>query len=60
MSDAGSGDTPKKYTDDELDRMSRDDLVKLGTNLDGVDVAFRKDRWAVKGTKAEKRAERSV
>jgi len=40
MSDAGQhgGDTPKKYTDEELDAMSRDDLVKLGTNLDGVDV----------------------
>lgn len=60
MSDAGSGGTPKKYTDDELDRMSRDELVELGTNLDGVDVAFQKDRWAVEGTKAEKRAERSV
>src|SRR6185503_14711046 len=51
---AAAGDTPKKYTDDELDRMSRDELVELGTNLDGVDVAFRRDRWAVEGTKAEK------
>lgn len=60
MSDANNGGTPKKYTDEELDRMSRDELVELGTNLDGVDVAFQRDRWAVKGTKAEKRAERSV
>lgn len=47
MSDAGQhgGDTPKKYTDEELDAMSRDDLVKLGTNLDGVDVVYRRDRW---------------
>ncbi|AOW94733.1 menaquinol-cytochrome C reductase [Rhodococcus sp. WMMA185] len=62
MSDAGQSDgaTPKKYTDEELENLSRDELVEHGTNLDGVDVAFRRDRWAVEGTKAEKRAERSV
>ncbi|TXG91432.1 ubiquinol-cytochrome c reductase iron-sulfur subunit [Rhodococcus rhodnii] len=74
MSDAGrhgSGETPesadgnaspidRKYTKDELDAMSRDELVTLGTNLDGVDIAYRRDRWAVEGTKAEKRAERAV
>ncbi|WP_206071596.1 ubiquinol-cytochrome c reductase iron-sulfur subunit [Antrihabitans stalactiti] len=51
---------PKKYTSAELENMSKDELFELGTNLDGVDVAFRRDRWAVKGTRAEKRAERSV
>ncbi|MFD4368851.1 ubiquinol-cytochrome c reductase iron-sulfur subunit [Rhodococcus sp. NPDC058521] len=62
MSDAGhsGGATPKKYTDEELENLSRDELVELGTNLDGVDVAYRRDRWAVEGTKAEKRAERAV
>jgi ubiquinol-cytochrome c reductase iron-sulfur subunit len=56
-----AGDTPKKdYTDEELDAMSRDDLVKLGTELDGVDIAFRRNRWVVEGTRAEKRAERHV
>lgn len=62
MSDAGQqgGDTPKKYTDEELEAMTRDELVTLGTNLDGVDVVYRRDRWAVEGTKAEKRAERNV
>ncbi|WP_068275997.1 ubiquinol-cytochrome c reductase iron-sulfur subunit [Aldersonia kunmingensis] len=55
------GDTPKKdYTDAELDAMSRDELVELGTELDGVDIAFRRNRWAVEGTRAEKRAERHV
>ena len=66
--EAGRKDAPgtegvnadKKYTDEELAALSRDDLVKLGTNLDGVDVAFRRNRWAVEGTRAEKRAERSV
>ncbi|NLU82880.1 ubiquinol-cytochrome c reductase iron-sulfur subunit [Rhodococcus sp. HNM0569] len=62
MSDAGlpGGDAPKKYTDDELDRMSQEELVELGTNLDGVDIAYRRNRWEVPGTKAEKRAERNV
>ncbi|MCK0092938.1 ubiquinol-cytochrome c reductase iron-sulfur subunit [Rhodococcus sp. HNM0563] len=55
-----SGDTPNKHSIENLDQMSRDDLVELGTNLDGVDVAFRKDRWPVEGTRAEKRAERNV
>ncbi|MDI9898053.1 MULTISPECIES: cytochrome bc1 complex Rieske iron-sulfur subunit [Nocardiaceae] len=70
MSDGDSGrkdtantsgvDADKKYTDEELGALSRDQLVELGTNLDGVDVAFRRNRWAVAGTRAEKRAERSV
>ena len=70
MSDGDSGrkdaantsgvDADKKYTDEELGALSRDQLVELGTNLDGVDVAFRRNRWAVEGTRAEKRAERSV
>ncbi|MFF0490687.1 cytochrome bc1 complex Rieske iron-sulfur subunit [Nocardia sp. NPDC003482] len=47
-------------TDDELDAMSRDELVKLGTELDGVDVAYRAPRWPIPGTRAEKRAERQV
>jgi ubiquinol-cytochrome c reductase iron-sulfur subunit len=55
-----SGDTPNKHSIENLDQMSRDDLVELGTNLDGVDVVFRKDRWPVEGTRAEKRAERNV
>ncbi|WP_371829501.1 cytochrome bc1 complex Rieske iron-sulfur subunit [Rhodococcoides yunnanense] len=75
MSDADSGrtdsghadstkvdkvDVNKKYTDEELAGMTRDQLVELGTNLDHVDVAYRRDRWAVTGTRAEKRAERNV
>jgi ubiquinol-cytochrome c reductase iron-sulfur subunit len=55
-----SGDMPNKHSIENLDQMSRDDLVELGTNLDGVDVVFRKDRWPVEGTRAEKRAERNV
>ncbi|MFG1797943.1 ubiquinol-cytochrome c reductase iron-sulfur subunit [Nocardia sp. NPDC049149] len=47
-------------TEAELDAMSRDELVKLGTERDGVDVAYRRERFPVPGTRAEKRAERAV
>jgi ubiquinol-cytochrome c reductase iron-sulfur subunit len=47
-------------TDEQLDAMSRDQLVELGTKLDGVDVVYRAPRWPVPGTRAEKRAERQV
>jgi ubiquinol-cytochrome c reductase iron-sulfur subunit len=40
--------------------LSRDELVKLGTELDGVEVLYKETRWPVEGTKAEKRAERGV
>lgn len=56
------GDNPsgEDFTDEQLDAMSRDELVALGTKLDGVDVAYRAPRWPIPGTKAEKRAERQV
>lgn len=54
------GDNPTEPTEEQLDAMSRDELVKLGTELDGVDVAYRAPRWPVEGTRAEKRAERRV
>jgi len=47
-------------TDAELAEMSRDDLVTLGGKIDGVETVFKEARWPVEGTKAEKRAERSV
>jgi ubiquinol-cytochrome c reductase iron-sulfur subunit len=47
-------------TSTEMDGMSRDELVKLGTERDHVDVAYRRERWPIPGTKAEKRAEREV
>ncbi|GAA4817996.1 ubiquinol-cytochrome c reductase iron-sulfur subunit [Tomitella cavernea] len=53
-------DTNRDYTDEELAQMSQDELVKLGTNLDGVDVAYHRKRFPIPGTKAEKRAERTV
>ncbi|OHT86586.1 cytochrome bc1 complex Rieske iron-sulfur subunit [Mycobacteroides saopaulense] len=57
MSDA---DKPEIPSDEQLASMSRDELVKLGTNLDGVEIVYREPRWPVEGTKAEKRAERQI
>ena len=45
---------------DELDQMTNDELVKLGTNLDGVEIIHRGERFPEPGTKAEKRAERQI
>jgi ubiquinol-cytochrome c reductase iron-sulfur subunit len=47
-------------TDEQLAAMSREELLELGGKLDGVDIVFKEPRWPVEGTKAEKRAERSV
>ncbi|UQS26462.1 ubiquinol-cytochrome c reductase iron-sulfur subunit [Amycolatopsis thermalba] len=44
----------------ELAEMDRDQLVELGTKLDGVELVDYPDPWPVKGTRAEKRAERVV
>jgi ubiquinol-cytochrome c reductase iron-sulfur subunit len=51
---------PGMPTDEQLAKMSRDELVALGGRIDGVETVFKDDRWPVPGTKAEKRAERAV
>lgn len=48
------------YTEDELKTMSDEDLARLGTELDGVTVAYRKERFPVEGDPAEKRAARWI
>lgn len=53
-------DKPEIPSAEQLASMSRDELVKLGTNLDGVEIVYREPRWPVEGTKAEKRAERQI
>jgi ubiquinol-cytochrome c reductase iron-sulfur subunit len=55
-----SSNTPDLPSDEELAEMSRDDLVKLGAKLDGVEIVEYPDPWPVPGTRAEKRAERAV
>ena len=56
----GQKGVPGEPSDAELASMSREQLVELGGKLDGVETVFREDRWPVAGTKAEKRAERTV
>lgn len=52
--------SPGGVSPEELDAMGHSELVELGTKLDGVEVVYRRDRFPVKGTKAEKRAARQV
>ncbi|WP_330232016.1 ubiquinol-cytochrome c reductase iron-sulfur subunit [Nocardia sp. NBC_00508] len=59
-SDESVNATPAEPTEAELDAMSRDELVKLGTERDDVNVAYRRERFPIPGTRAEKRAERAV
>lgn len=53
-------DSSKLPSDEEVAEMDRDELVKLGGRMDGVDIVEYPDPWPVKGTRAEKRAERLV
>ena len=46
----------KNYTTEELDRMSNAELAALGTELDDVTVAYRKERYPVEGDPREKAA----
>ena len=50
----------RNYTDAELNNMSEEELARLGTELDGVTVAYRKERFPIEGDPAEKRAGRRV
>ncbi|MCG7595806.1 ubiquinol-cytochrome c reductase iron-sulfur subunit [Mycobacterium sp. PSTR-4-N] len=52
--------TPGQPTDAELAEMSQEQLLELGGKLDGVEIVYKEPRWPVPGTKAEKRAERTV
>jgi len=52
--------TPRIPSDEELARMSTDDLVRLGNQIDDIEVVSSRDRFPVPGTRAEKRAERQV
>jgi ubiquinol-cytochrome c reductase iron-sulfur subunit len=56
----GHAGVPGQPSDAELATMSREELVALGGKMDGVETVFKETRWPVEGTKAEKRAERSV
>ena len=51
-----SNDMKKNYTDAELAKMNNAELAALGTELDDVTVAFRKERFPVEGDPREKSA----
>ncbi|HME50240.1 ubiquinol-cytochrome c reductase iron-sulfur subunit [Mycobacterium sp.] len=55
-----SPEAPKVPDEKELNSLSRDELVKLGTELDGVEIVYREPRWPAPQTRAEKRAERGA
>jgi quinol---cytochrome c reductase iron-sulfur subunit len=48
------------YSAAELEAMSPDDLARLAAELDDVDIIHNQRKWPIPGTRAEKRAERSV
>jgi ubiquinol-cytochrome c reductase iron-sulfur subunit len=56
----GHAGVPGQPTDAELAEMTREELVELGGRLDGVETIYKEPRWPVPGTRAEKRAERTV
>ena len=45
---------------EELRDMTPEEAMLAGTEADGVHIVHRRDRFPIRGTKAEKRAERSV
>jgi ubiquinol-cytochrome c reductase iron-sulfur subunit len=55
-----SNDELNRPSEEELAEMSREELVKLGAKLDGVEFVEYPDPWPVKDTRAERRAERVV
>lgn len=56
----GQTDTSGQPTDAQLAEMSQQELLALGGKLDGVEIVYKEPRWPIPGTKAEKRAERTV
>ncbi|MDK8768376.1 ubiquinol-cytochrome c reductase iron-sulfur subunit [Corynebacterium freneyi] len=50
----------KNYSSEELSKMSNDELARLGTELDDVTIAYRKERFPIAGDPAEKRAAAGV
>lgn len=56
----GAHDQVEVPDDERLAQLSRDELVELGLKLDGVEMIEYHDPWPVKGTRAERRAERVV
>jgi len=55
-----SGETPAGPSADEVHAMSTEEAMIAGAEADGVYIVHRRERFPVPGTRAEKRAERTV
>ena len=55
-----SGDTPEMPTPEEIRAMTPEQAMIAAAELDGIHIVHRRDRFPVRGTQAEKRAERGV
>ncbi|WP_027927294.1 ubiquinol-cytochrome c reductase iron-sulfur subunit [Amycolatopsis benzoatilytica] len=55
-----SAEGPQPPSEAELAEMDRDELLKLGGQLDGVEIVDYPEPWPVEGTRAERRAQRMV
>ena len=51
---------PPQVTESDLEGMTQPQLARLASALDDVEVVHNQDPWPVRGTRAEKRAARSV
>ncbi|MEO9140064.1 MAG: Rieske 2Fe-2S domain-containing protein [Jatrophihabitans sp.] len=59
-SNSGHGSEDEPLSADELREMSIEDAMIAGSEADGVHIVHRRDRFPIRGTKAEKRAEQAV
>ncbi|MFN2560176.1 MAG: ubiquinol-cytochrome c reductase iron-sulfur subunit [Jatrophihabitans sp.] len=58
MTDGSHGGTMP--SEEEIRRMTPEEAMIAGAEVDGVRIVHRRDRFPIRGTKAEKRAERGV
>jgi ubiquinol-cytochrome c reductase iron-sulfur subunit len=52
--------TPPGVSADELREMTPEETMLAGAEADGIHIVHRRDRFPIRGTKAERRAERAV
>ncbi|MCY7343680.1 MAG: ubiquinol-cytochrome c reductase iron-sulfur subunit [Pseudonocardia sp.] len=60
ISERGPSGVSRTPTPDELENMSREQLARLASELDDVEVIHNQRKFPIPGTRAERRAERSV
>jgi ubiquinol-cytochrome c reductase iron-sulfur subunit len=53
-------DTTEAPTEEEIRKMTPEQAMIAGAEVDGIHIVHRRDRYPIRGTKAEKRAERGV